>query len=71
MRIGNKDGIKKLDFSGNDVEYLGGAMFINLSKVFVSLEDLNGKNYLSFMVNRKGRGVPMKKVLKKVNNIEK
>ena len=70
-RIGNKEGIQKIDFSGNYVEYLGGAMFIQLSKLFTSLVDLNGKNFMPFMVNRKGKGVPMKKVLKKANNIEK
>jgi hypothetical protein len=60
----------KLDFSGNDVEYLGAAMFINLRKDFPKLMELNGKDYSQFMRSRKD-GYSMRKVLAKARNIQK
>jgi hypothetical protein len=50
---------------------LGGALFINLRKVFVNLVEVNGKDYSSFLHARKEKRYSMKKILSKAHKIER
>lgn len=61
----------KLDFSGNDLEYFGSAMFINLRKVFPGLVDLNSKSYQRLLNGKKGKDCSMRKILDRARVIQK
>ena len=45
-----------MDFRGNDIEYLGAAMFINLRPNFPKLLELNDRNYTHIFAGKKQKG---------------
>jgi hypothetical protein len=71
LRIANKDLIQRLEFVGNDIEYLGAALFINLQPHFPNLVELNGKNYLAFLHRPSDRRHQMKKILSQAHQLQK
>lgn len=70
-RIKNKEKIKKLDFSGNDIEYFGSGLFINLKPIFPQLVELNGKDFSQIIGKRKMEKHSMNKILKRAHKLER
>lgn len=54
---------------GNDIEYLGAALFINLVRDFPNLIELNGKNYYSII--HKNRKHKLEKIIAHSHKIQK
>lgn len=70
-RIASKELVVRLEFAGNDIEYLGEGLFINLVQVFPNLVELNGKNYHSIIHRNHSGAHQMKKIMAKSYQIQK
>jgi Mor family transcriptional regulator len=71
LRIANKELIQQLEFTGNDIEYLGAGLFINLQPHFPNLIDLNGKNYLSLIRKPSSSRQQMKKIIAQTHHMQR
>lgn len=61
----------RLEFAGNDIEYFGEGLFINLVQVFPNLVELNGKNYHSIIHRNHSGSHQMKKIMARSYQIQK
>lgn len=62
--------IVKLNFVGNDIEFLGASLFVNLKKVFANLQELNDRNYLFLLQKRKVKDHTMSALLTRSHAIQ-
>jgi hypothetical protein len=56
---------------GNDIEYLGAALFINLKLHFPNLIELNGKNYYSIIHKHSDKRHQMKRIVAHSHQLQK